>query len=356
MLKDMVDRFVADRYGFEARQAILHSPAGWSRQVWSELAELGLLMTAVAEADGGLGGGGVELMIVSEALGRGLVGEPWLASLVSAAVIGCAADEWRAALLPAFMSGELLFALADDSQALTRDGQISGIARSVGGAGSADRLLVKAVNADGECSLSLIDAAGPGVSRDDFPVHGGTRAAHVTLDHAPVLGELLNGEAARRALVEARSVGVLATAADALGAAQATFDLTVDYLKTRVQFGQPLGANQALQHRAAEMFVELEQLRSAAILSACTLRDEDEAERARASAAVRIVTAKAARFIGQQAIQLHGGIGVTDEHAVGHYFLRLTAASMLFGDADENIGRLADAGGYVQDRPYWETN
>jgi alkylation response protein AidB-like acyl-CoA dehydrogenase len=300
-----------------------------------------------------MGGGGVELLIVGEAFGRALVGEPWLPTLLAAAAIRGADEDLRANLFPMLMSGETIFALASEGEAVTTGDCVSGNADLVLGGGIADRLLVVAAKPGGDPCIVMVDPSGPGVLREDFPIHGGGRAAHIVLNDAPILAELLSGPAAYRALLDIRTVGVAAVAADALGAAQAAFDLTIEYLKTRTQFGRPLGANQALQHRAAEMFVELEQLRSAAILAACMLHNEDEEERARAGAAVRIVTAKAARFIGQQAVQLHGGIGVTNEYPIGHYFLRLTAAGMLFGDADDNIARLADAGGYIHSAPFW---
>lgn len=348
MLKDMVDRFVADDYGFEARQRVLKGDEAWSRETWRSIAELGLLMVTVPEARGGMATGGVEAMIVGEAFGQGLLLEPWLATVLATAMLGDRAD-----LIAPVLAGERVVAGAIDG-ALALDGdRVSGQVAFVLHGASADALVLAASDARGTPHVVLIEAGQPGVEREGHRLHGGGEAARITCTQASA--EILaSGAAASALLADAHAAGIAAIAADALGAGQAAFDLTVEHLKTRVQFGQPIGSNQALQHRAAEMFVELEQLRSAALYGACMVHHPDSQERERAMAAVRVVTARAARFLAQNAVQLHGGIGVTDEHRVGHCFMRLSADALLFGDGDENAARLAALGGFVGARAYWD--
>ena len=354
MLKDMVDRFIADDYPFDARQNALRSVEGWSRETWSAIAGLGLLMVTVPEARGGMASSGVEAMLVGEAFGRGLVIEPWLASVIAAALLrGCEGDE-ADRLLDQLMSGEMLLSGIPDCVLTLASGAVSGSAAWLPAGTAANRLILPATDAEGTAHIVVVDPAGPGTALGSYNLAGHGKAARAEFAGAPAISVLASGDAAREAAGLAHAAGVAAIAADALGAAQYAFDMTVEHIKTRVQNGQPIGANQSLQHRAAEMFVELEQLRSAAILAACSIDLPDRPERDRIMAAVRVVTAKAARFIAQQAVQLHGGIGVTDEHAVGHCFLRLTADSMLLGDADTAAARLVRLGGFVSAAPYWE--
>jgi alkylation response protein AidB-like acyl-CoA dehydrogenase len=353
LLRDMVQRFVRDDYRFEQRQKILGSAKGWSRQVWGQLAELGLTLLPFAEADGGLGGGGLEFMLVGEAFGRGLVVEPFLASvlLASTALTGATEIATRTALVEQLQAGEKLAAYVAAPGLSFADGKLSGIAVCVPGADAADVLLV-AAQAAGRPVLVCVQASD--AARDGYQLHGGGTAADLIFNATPAT-ILASGNSVPALLAAAKAAGECYLMGEALGAAEAGFNLTVEYIKTRVQFGKPLGANQALQHRAAEMFVELEQLRSAALYAAVSRDDPDAIARDKALLAAKIVVQKSIRFIGQQIVQLHGGIGVTEEYAAGHYFMRLNAIAMFLGDAGADAAALAELGGFTGAAPYWET-
>lgn len=347
LLQALVDRYVADNYSFEQRRRRLGETdaAGWG-----ELSELGLTALRVPADDGGLGAGGVELMLVGEAFGRALLIEPYLPSavLAPAALQGLPAGmrrRWSEAML----AGEI-FAVALAPELQVAQGPVTGEARLVLGADAADWLVL--VGADG---LAVVAADAEGLQRRGYRLHGGGGAADLTLAGAPPEALVpLDCAALRRTSEAVTQAGVAFVAAEVVGVGQAVLDLTLEHLRTRQQFGRPLAANQALQHRAAEMLVELEQARSAAMLAALMLDDADAAERAKCMAAAKIVAGQAARFLGQQAIQLHGGIGVTEEYAVGHYFKRLTAIELLFGDGERHAEALAALGGFVDGRPYWD--
>ncbi|MCP3731269.1 acyl-CoA dehydrogenase family protein [Sphingomonas sp. MG17] len=348
MLKDMLDRLVADTGGVEAHRAAARMPRGWSPDMWREIVELGLPAMLLDEALGGLAGGGTELMIVGEALGRGLIAAPYLENGVLAAPILAAGDgDTAARALASLIDGSRSHALVTEGVTATGD-RLSGAVRNVRGGDSADTLIVAA--GDG---IFIVPADAEGLRREGYPVHGGGRAANLHFD-AVAATRILTGEAARKAVAAAEARRITYLAAMALGLASHALDTTIDYLNTRVQFGQPLGANQSLQHRAAEMYVELEQLRSATILAACMLDEADQLERERVMVAVAATVARTTRFIAQQAVQLHGGIGVTDEHVIGHCFLNLTAITIALGGVDANVTRLSDLGGFVSREPYWE--
>ncbi len=348
MLRDMVRRFVAEEYGFEQRQKIIANGQGFSRAIWAALAELGLLLLPFAEADGGMAGGGLEAFIIAEAFGRSLVVEPYLASAVrasaalAAAPAGTQRNEWIAAL----ESGEKIAAFVAGPGLEFADGVLTGAAAGVA-AGDVAELLVVAATQGSTPVLLALDAGA--VKRDGYKLHGGGTAADISFRQEPAT--VLAVGAAAAILQQIGAAGEAFLIAEGLGAAQAGFELTVEHIKTRVQFGKPLGANQALQHRAAEMFVELEQLRSAALYAA-VMRDTDERETALAAA--KYVALKAMRFIGQQIVQLHGGIGVTDEYAAGHYFMRMTAIAAQLGPPEDAAAALAAKGGFTGTAPYWE--
>lgn len=340
MLKDSVDRLVADRYQLDQRLAYMAEPKGWSDSVWQEIIELGLTMLPFPEDVGGLGLGQVELMIVGEAFGRGLVVEPYLASVVLAGTaIAHGAGPQAADLLAPIMAGEAIAALADQAEVTLNDGYLSGRATAVLGGNSA-ALFVIPVGDGGY----VVRSDAPGLKVRRFAIHGGGRAADLLLDRVAVDpdGRLANGAIAR-----AIEAGIGFLAAEAAGAMQAALDETVDYLKTRQQFGKPIGSNQALQHRAAEMLVEVEQVRSAAIFAAILAGEQDDCERAKGYAAVKAVVGKSARFVAQNAVQLHGGIGVSEEHVVSHRFRRLTAIGMLLGNTETHVKCLASLGGFT---------
>jgi alkylation response protein AidB-like acyl-CoA dehydrogenase len=353
MLKEMVDRFVADRYDFDTRMKFLRAPAPVNRDTWREMAELGLLMATVPEADGGMSGGGVAAMIIGEAFGRAMVAEPFMASAIMAtAALADAPDDIRRGLLALAMDGTSILAVVIDASLAISDGRLSGTAPVVIGGHAADMLLVFATGQNGALHLLTVEANAVGVHRDAYPLHGGIGAADIRFDGA-VATAVAGPDIAADMQVRAQDAAIAWLVAEGLGAAQGAFDLTMNYLKTRIQFGKTLGANQALQHRAADMLVELEQLRSAAIYAAMMLDEPDTELRAKGLSAAKIVLCKSARFVAQQTVQLHGGIGVTEDYAAGHYFRRLTALTLLLGDSDFHVDALAARGGFTGPEPYW---
>ncbi|AXQ28160.1 pimeloyl-CoA dehydrogenase small subunit [Solimonas sp. K1W22B-7] len=359
-LRDTLDRYVRKDYGFEKRRGIIHSTEGWSREVWAQLADLGVLSVGLPEEHGGLGGGPFDTLLVMESLGRGMVVEPYVATVVLCAglVARAGSEAQQAALLPGVASGETRLALAHHERggrydlsrietAARRDGDawvLNGHKSVVLHGAAADQLLVSAKTAAG-ISLFLVDAKAPGVSRRDTPAQDGHRVAEVTLKDVRVGSDALVGaEGAALPQIElALDHAIAALCAEAVGAMGSLIEATVTYLKTRKQFGVPIGSFQALQHRAVEMYLHAEQARSMSYLAADKLGATDPAERRRAISGAKVLVGNAARYVGQQAVQLHGGIGVTDELAVGHYFKRLTMITLLFGDVDHHVAQFGEA-------------
>ncbi|WP_076072712.1 acyl-CoA dehydrogenase family protein [Sphingomonas montana] len=354
LLKDSVARFVAERYGFEDRTRMLAMPGGRDPAIWSAMAELGLLGLPFAEADGGFGGGGTETMILMEEFGRGLVVEPYLSAIVLAGTIlgDAASGDQRAARIERIVAGDhrLAVAFAEprgpryavDARATVAVGdRLTGEKIAVLGGGDAHELIVSARTSTGETGLFFVDAAAPGVSVHAEAGYDGSRVATVRLDDVPA--ERIAGDGAAH-LTRAIEAANAALCAEAVGAMAAALDLTTEYLKTRKQFGVPIASFQALQHRAVDMLMQLELARSMAIFAAVSL-DQPPAVRAANIAAAKVQVARAARFVGQQAVQLHGGIGITAEYKIGHVFKRLTAIETLFGDADHHLDALTDIGG-----------
>lgn len=364
LLADSLAKWTARSYGFDRRMKIAEAPEGRSREVWAGLADLGLHGLPFAEEDGGFGGGPVETMIVMEALGRALVTEPWLDAVVFAGALlrHGASPEQRADLVPQIVAGELLlvpavseaqarWSLADiATRATATDGgwRLDGAKTLVPFGAAADRFVVSARTAgDGRSpagiGLFLVDRAAPGLSLVSHPTHDGGRVADLRLDGVTVAaGDVLGDPAGGLPILErAEDEAIAAIAAEAVGVMEQALKLTVDYLKTRVQFGRPIGSFQALQHRAADMFVAVEQARSMAWRATMSVGETDAAARRRAMSAAKVQIAKSGRFVGQQAIQLHGGIGMTWEYAVGHLFKRLTLIDKRFGDLDHHLDRLA---------------
>jgi pimeloyl-CoA dehydrogenase small subunit len=368
LLQDSVARLLGDKYGFEQRKAYMKSPEGWSREVWAQYAELGLLGLPFAEDEGGFGGGAVDTLLVAEQLGRAITLEPWLSTVVIGGgfLRNGATAEQRAELVPKVAAGELLLAFAqverqsryDLNDVLTtakRDGSgwvISGRKGYVVHGDSADMLVVTARVAGGQRDLKgigvfLVDAKGPGVQRRGYRTVDGQRAAEVEFSNARATAVLGNPEDGLPLVDQVVDETIAALAGEAVGAMQVAHDMTIDYMKTRQQFGRPISSFQALQHRAADMLVALEQARSMSYFAAISAEERNPAERRKAMAAVKVQIGRSARFVGQQSIQLHGGIAMTVEYACGHYFKRLTVNNAMFGDADHYIRFLADTGGLV---------
>jgi pimeloyl-CoA dehydrogenase small subunit len=368
LLKESVERLLKDRYEFETRKKYMAEGDGWSRELWRQYAELGLLGLPFGEKYGGFGGGPVETMIVSEAFGRALALEPFFATVVLGGgfLRFGGSDAQKQALLPKIADGSLLLAFAhverqsrfdlfDVATAAKREGAsyvIDGAKSVVLHGDVADKLIVSARlsgqrrDRDG-IGLFLIDAGAPGVSRRGYPTVDGLRAAEVTLAGVRVPAETRIGEDGFPLMERVIDAGIAALCAEAVGAMGAMHELTVDYLKTRKQFGVPIGAFQALQHRAVDMFIALEQARSMAYFATMMAEEPNAKERRKAIAAAKVQIGRSIRFVGQQAIQLHGGIGMTMEYKVGHYFKRATMIDTLYGDADQHLTELGRLGGLM---------
>lgn len=364
-LRDQLLRLIQKDYGFEKRREIIRSAEGRSTQTWQQLADMGVLALSLPEDHGGLGGNAVDTLVVMETFGRGLLVEPYLSAIVIGAglisALGSAAQ--KQALLPKIAAGELLIALAHDETAarhrlshVETRAEKSGNAYVLNGSktvvlhgGSADKLLVSARVAGGPrdesgIALFIVDRAAPGVNIMHYPTQDGHSAAEITLKAVKLGADALLGEAGKAgpAIEHAIQRAIAALCAEAVGNMQALLEITGVYIKTRKQFGVPIGSFQALQHRMADMLMHTESARSMAYLAAAKVDSTDAAERRRVIAAAKALVGQSARFVGQQAVQLHGGIGVTDELNVSHYFKRLTMINILFGDAEHHLGRYSD--------------
>ena len=370
LLKDSVEKMLADAYDFEARKRIVASGQGFSPEIWASFAELGLLGLPFAEEHGGFGAGPVETMIVMEAFGGALVVEPYLATVIlgGGLVRHAGSPAQQSAILPAVAAGERRLAFAhaerqarydlfDVETAARRDGDgwtINGRKGLVLGGDTADTLVVSARTAGASrdrhgIGLFVVDADAPGVARRGYPTQDGARAAEITLENVRVEAGAVLGDPAGALPVIERVVdeAIAALCAEAVGAMGSALASTVEYLKTRQQFGTPIGAFQALQHRAADMLVALEQARSMALFATMMAGAADPRERRAAISGAKVQVGRSARFIGQQAIQLHGGVGMTMEFRIGHVFKRLTMIDTLFGDADHHLALAAEAGGLI---------
>ena len=365
LLRDSVDRLLADHYGFAQRRSYLAEPEGWSTALWSRYAEQGLLGLPFTEEYGGFGGGPIEIMLVMEAFGRVLALEPYLATVVlgGTAMRLAGSEAQKSALLPQVAEGHLTLAFAhgerqaryDLTDVLTTAKPIAGGwvldgAKSVIAHGDSSDQLIVSARLSGErddpdgIGLFLVDAKANGVARRSYPMRDGTRAAEIALSGVEVARDDVLGEPGNAMPVIERVVeaGIAATSAEAVGAMEAMHAMTLEYLRTRQQFGKPIGQNQVLQHRAAEMLIALEQGRSMAMLAAMMVDEPDPAERAHNIAMAKVGVGQASRFVAQNAIQLHGGIGMTEEYAVGHYFRRVMVIEHLFGDPTYHLSRLAE--------------
>jgi alkylation response protein AidB-like acyl-CoA dehydrogenase len=356
LLADSVRRFIQKDYDFEARKKVVLSPAGYSESVWGTLAEMGLTGIPFSPDYGGFGGGAIDLLSVMEAFGEGLVVEPFLATvgLGGQLVARAGSDAQKKAILPAVVEGKLKLAFAHGEKGARYDlAHVKTIAKKSGsgwtldgekvvvlGAPTAAKLVVSAKTPAG-LSLFLVDAKAAKLK--PYRTLDEMRAADVALAGTPA--ELLGAEGKALPVIEA--VVDFATAlicAEAVGAMKFACDTTLEYLKTRKQFGVPIGTFQALQHRIVDMYVAYEQAKSMAFL-ACSQADSasDAKERKRAISAAKIKIADNARLISQESIQLHGGMGMSEELKVSHSFRRLTMIAQQFGDADHHLERFASS-------------
>ncbi|MCR6643776.1 MAG: acyl-CoA dehydrogenase family protein [Terricaulis sp.] len=360
MLRDSIAKWAAGQYDFEKRREALKSEDGWKKN-WATFAELGLLAAPLPEDAGGLGGGPIDIAVVMEEFGKALVVEPYVSTVVigAGALLAAGDDAQKAAHLEAIAGGERIIAFAqaepksrwalnDVSTTAKKDGAgyvLNGQKAVVLGATQADYLLVSARTAGGQrdeqgVSLFLVPKNAKGVSTRDYPTMDGARAAEVYLENVSVGAEALLG-AADGALPLIERLVDEANAAynhEAVGAMRMMTSSTQEYAKTRKQFGRAIAEFQVLQHRMVDMFMHTEESVSMALLATLKLGESD-AERAKAVSASKVSIGRAGRFIGQAAVQIHGGMGVTDEMRIGHYFKRVTMLDSTFGNADYHLKR-----------------
>lgn len=362
MLADSVTRFIDQQYDFDTRQQVAASDAGFSAQTWGEFVEMGWTAVPFGEDDGGLGGGPVELMLMFEQFGRGLVVEPYLASIVMAGGVlkrlagAEQKSRWLAPLLEgniatlAFTEPQSRYRLHDVQLTATADGDrylLNG-RKSVVLAGDLAETLVVSARTSGQAtdesgiSLFVLDPGGEGIERQGYATVDGHRAADFELTAAAVPADQLLGPEGEglSTLREVIDEATFAVCAEAVGIMQTLHEKTLEYTKSRVQFGRPIAGFQALQHRMVDTFMLCEQTRSLLLWAAMTSADEDADAAAQAVSTLKYQVGSAGRKVGEEAVQLHGGMGVTWELDVAHYFKRLTAINMLFGNADHHLDRL----------------
>lgn len=368
MLKDSLDRLLKDSYSFEQRKKYMADPAGFSAEMWNAYAEMGLMALPFSEEDGGLDGTPVETMIVMESLGRALALEPYFATVIlgGGALKAAASADQRAELVPQIAEGSLKLALAHTERnsrydlhhvetKAVKDGdhwRLTGQKSVVLHGEAADKIIVVArtsgdVRDENGIGLFLVDATADGLTRRGYPTQDGSRAAELSLDNVPaeVLGDPANGLPALQKTIDG---AIAALSAESIGVMSAMQELTVDYLKVRKQFGVAIGAFQVLQHKAVDMFVAIEQARSITLYATMMADSDDAAARAQAMHAAKAEIGRGGRVCGENAIQLHGGVGMTMEYAVGHYFKRMTMIDTQFGDADFHLRALARGQGLFE--------
>ena len=369
-LADAVRRFVDKDYGFETRKKIVASTAGTSDEIWARLVDLGLTALPMPEECGGFGGKAVDLLPVMHELGRGLVAEPFFATIFAAEFIKRAGLHAHNAILENVAGGSIKMAAAlteaqsrydlfDVTTSASRNGEgfaLSGRKAIVAFGAQADRLIVSARirnhDADHAASrdeeglaLFVVDARAKGITRRDMRVLDGHRVADIALDRVEVSADALlaRGAAARELIDAVSDYGVALLAAEATGVMETLNAATLEYTKTRKQFGQPIARFQVLQHRMVDMFMHFEQARSMAYLAAGKVDSADARARRKTVSAAKVRIGQAARFIGQQAVQIHGGMGVTDELPAAHLFKRLTMIELTLGDTDHHLQRFIAA-------------
>lgn len=372
LLKDSVEGLLNDAYDFEKRKGYAAEKNGWSADIWKKFADQGLLGLPFSEADGGFGGGAIETMIVMEAMGKALVVEPYLATVVlGGGFLRHGANEaQRQAHIPTIADGSKTFAfaqleknsrydLADVSTTAKKKGNgwvLDGAKYVVLHGGSADTLVVTARTKGGQrdrdgIGVFLVPSNANGVRIKNYPTQDGLRAADITFEGVEVGADAVLGDAEKglalveRVVDEAR----IALCSEAVGAMDESLKTTVEYLKTRQQFGTTIGTFQSLQHRGSDMFVALEQARGITMYGTMAVSIDDPAERSTAIAATKVQVGRSGKYIGQQSIQLHGGVGMTMEYKIGHYFKRITMIESMFGDADHHLKRIAAQGGLFKD-------
>lgn len=366
MLRDSAERFAEDNGGAENLRAMRDSEEGFSRDKWKQMAELGWLALPFSEEAGGIGGTPVETMVLMEALGAGLILEPFLSTVImgGGALRAAASAEQLEAIIPGVMEGDTLLALAyaeaqarfdlfDVATTAKKDGDgyiLDGHKAVVLHGGCADKIIVSARTSGDRrdpngISLFIVDGDAVGLTRRPYPTVDGSRAAEVILEGVRVGADALLGQegAGLATLERVADESIAALCGEAVGAMKVLLDTTVEYTKTREQFGQPIAKFQVLRHRMADMMMEYEQAKSMALVAALKLDEKDPVERRKAISGAKVQIGQSGRFVGQQAVQLHGGMGMTDELSVGHYFKRLTMIDILFGNVDHHLKQFSAA-------------
>ncbi len=361
LLRESADRFVSETYTADLRRKIASEPLGFSADLWKQFAELGWLALPIAEAHGGLGGGAVEIGILMEAFGRGLVCEPYLSTVVigAALISECGTEAQKQEWLPRVADGSLVLAfahserqarfdLADVKTAATKtsDGwRLDGGKIAVLDGNAAHQIIVSA-RVDGKLCLFLVPQGARGLTSRDFPRLGGGRACNLQLDGVQLPADALLGDGhdALPAIEAVIDRAMAAMGAEAVGIMQTLLDQTLEYTKIRKQFGRPLSANQVIKHRLADMAMQCDEARSMALRAALMAAAEPVA-RSRAASGAKAKIGKCARFVAEQSVQLHGAMGVTEELDIGAYFKRLLAFETLFGGSAHHYRRYAALGG-----------
>ncbi|QPF83592.1 acyl-CoA dehydrogenase family protein [Bradyrhizobium genosp. L] len=370
LLRESADRFVAETFDAEHRKKAANDPLGFSPAIWKQFAELGWLALPISEAHGGLGGGAIEIGILMEAFGRGLVSEPYLATIVlgAALVAECGTAAQQQAILPDVADGSLYLAFAhaeraarfdlahvDTTATKSADGwRLNGSKTAVLDGAAANRIIVSARvananGASGRLCLFLVPADAPGLTLHDYARLGGGRGCNLDLKNVQIAADALLGDGgdALPAIEVVVDRAMAALGAEAVGIMQTLLDTTLEYTKIRKQFGRPLSANQVIRHRLADMAMQVDEARSMA-LRAALMADAEPVARSRAASGAKAKIGKCARFVAEQSVQLHGAMGVTEELDIGAYFKRLLAFDALFGGSAHHYRRHAALSGRAQ--------
>ena len=364
LLENMVTSFVRDNYPWEAREAIVKTEEGWKPENWNQFAELGLLGVPFAEEFGGLGGSVVDTMIVMEQFGKGLVVEPYMPSVVLAGglISSLGSKEQVEAIIPTIISGEARYAFAHSEPqsrfdlfdvktsavASGDDFVLNGFKSVVFGGPIATHLIISARTSGeqrdtGGITLFLVDKTAEGLTLQNYPTIDEYRASEVVIENLKVSKNMVLGEVnnAYAAIDENVDRSTIAVCAEAVGILEVLKDTTIDYCKNRKQFGQAIGKNQSIQHRLVDMMIEYEQSKSI-LYMACTADLSNPSDRKKAVSGAKARIGKAIKYVGENAIQLHGGMGMVDEYMVSHYFKRATMLGILFGNEDYHMKRFSD--------------
>jgi len=359
LIQDQVDQFVQKEYDWETRQSLSNSEIGFGEENWQKFAELGWLGISVSEESGGFGGSAIESMLIMEAFGKGLVVEPFLETMIMSGglIDDFGSDEQKSSILEPAIAGGMQLALAytepqsrfNLSDVVTEaksDGEnfiLNGYKAVVMNGPSANKILVSARTSGSQLeengiTIFVVDADAEGLIKTNYKTVDGRRASDLTIENVKVSKNDVIGkvDSGFEVLDSAIDKAILAISAEAVGAMEVLYKTTVEYSKTREQFGTAIGKFQVLQHRMVDMFMEYEQCKS--LLYMATMKHEEGAEDSKkAISGLKYQVGKAGKFIGQQAVQLHGGMGVTDELNVGHYFKRLTTVGTIFGNTDYHL-------------------